>query len=373
MKNRTWVEISKSAIKKNIDGYSKLLPEETSIMAVIKANAYGHGLQLVSDVAIDSGIDELAVFTMEDAMKIRETHKDTPILVLNQIGIDELDMAVKYNIDITVASIEILKEVVKYKKVKDLMINLKVDTGLSREGFQLFEMENVIKILESNEHVNITALYTHLIGAENKKFDTYTQKQINEINTWQDELNAIGYYPLVHISATAGFIMDSTMSYDCVRMGIGLYGLWPSDEVRKYAKNKLKLTPALSWKTTVNQIKKIKKGDVIGYNATFVAPKDMSIAILPVGYWDGIPVSLSGKGYMLAGGVKCSVLGRIMMNMCVIDISDTKGVKQGSEVIIIGSQKKAIITADELAEIACTINYEIVTRINPLIPRIAIK
>jgi alanine racemase len=373
MQNRTWVEISQSAIKKNIAGYTKLLPDETSIMAVVKANAYGHGLQIVSDIAVESGIDELSVFTLDEALKIRQTHKDTPILVLNQINIDELDIALKYNIDITVSSIETLKKIIKYKKVKELLINLKIDTGLSRQGFQFSDLPNVIKILKSNEHINISGLYTHLIGAENKKFDKYTNNQIHEINNWQDELNSIGYYPLVHVSATAGFLMNEKISYDSVRMGIGLYGLWPSNEVKEKNTKTLNLYPALSWKTKINQVKKIKKGDVVGYDATFVASGDMTIAVVPVGYFDGLPRSLSNKGYMLCGGVKCKILGRVMMNMCVIDVSSALGAKMGDEIVIIGKQKNTVITAEEIADIAGTINYEIVTRINSEIPRIAIK
>jgi alanine racemase len=359
MQNRTWVEISQSALKKNIVNYTKILPDETSIMAVVKANAYGHDLRIVSDIAIDSGIDELAVFTIEDALVIREKHKYVPILMLNQIAENELDLAVKYNIDITVASINSLKNIINYKKSKDLLINLKIDTGLSRQGFLLEELPLVVQILKSNEHINITGLYTHLIGAESQKFDTHTQKQSNEINIWQDELNAIGYYPLVHISATAGFLMHSNLSYDCVRVGIGLYGLWPSSEVKEKNIKKLNLYPVLSWKTRINQVKKIKKGDVVGYDATFVANSDMTIAIIPIGYFDGLPRSLSNKGYMLCGGTKCQILGRVMMNMCVIDASHLKNPKMGDEVVIIGKQKNNIITAEEIADMSDTINYEI--------------
>lgn len=372
-KDRTWVEISTGAIEKNIRGYKKLLPKETALMAVVKANAYGHGLLLSAEAAIKSGADYLAVFTMDDALLLRKQFPEEAILVLKQIEKDELDLALKNSIDITVSSISMLKIIVSYPKAGDLLINLKIDTGLSRQGFLASELNQVIKIIKNVPEINISSLYTHLIGAENKKFDVHTNSQILEIRRWQKVFNEEGYYPLVHSSATSGFLMNQDLCFDVVRVGIGMYGLWPSDEVRKKTENKLKLYPALSWKTKISEIKEITTGKVVAYDATFVAKKNMKIAVLPIGYFDGLPRELSNKGYMLCGGIKCAILGRVMMNMCVIDVSDVKNPKPGDEVVIIGTQKAATISAEEIASWARTINYEIVTRINGDIARVAIR
>jgi alanine racemase len=152
-----------------------------------------------------------------------------------------------------------------------------------------------------------------------------------------------------------------------------MYGLWPSSEIKSISEKKLQLSPVLSWKTVVSEVKTIKPNIGVGYEATYMTKKNTKIAVLPVGYWDGIPRSASNNIDVLIDGVRCRVLGRIMMNMCVVDIGKTKNVKPGDEVVIIGKQGKNTISADELALCAGTINYEIVTRINPQINRIAIN
>ncbi len=370
MDNRTWVEINKKAILNNLKGYLSAMPDNAEVMPVIKANAYGHGQEIVMDI-IAPFVNNVAVFTMEDALSIRAKYKDVNILVLNQVYLNELDLAIKNNIDITVANINTLKKIVVHSKVSDILINLKIDTGLSRQGLQIDHIPDVLKILKQNPKANIVSIYTHLIGAENKEFDKYTEKQYHEINIWQDKLNKNGYYPLVHTSATSGYLMQDRMAFDIVRLGIGLYGLWPSNEVEESSSNMVKLTPVLSWKASITQVKNIKKGDTVAYDATFTATKDMKIGIVSVGYWDGIPRSLSNNGYMLVKGVKCKILGRVMMNMCVIDLSSVKSVKSGDTAAIIGQSQGLSISTEEFASLAGTINYEVITRINPSIKRIA--
>lgn len=373
MNEKTWVEISSSAVQSNIKNYEKILPKNTMLMAVVKANAYGHGMDICAESAVKAGVDYLAVFDIADAVVLRKTYKSVPILVLKQIEEDEFDIALKYKLDITVASLQTLNKIVKNKNKANFLIHLKIDTGLSRQGFAFEELEDVLKILKENADLHITALYSHFVGAENKKFDKCTIDQANKIRVWQNEFNQRDYYPIVHISATSGYLMIPDLAFDMVRIGIGMYGLWPDMEVKKAIGNKLKLTPALSWKTKIAQVKVISKGDVVAYNATFVAKNKMKIAVLPVGYWDGVPRILSNTGYVICGGVKCKILGRVMMNMCVVDTTAVKNIKAGDTATIIGKHGKAEITADEVAQLADTINYEIVTRINPNIKRIAIK
>ncbi len=373
MNHKTWVEISSGAIVRNLKNYEKILPEETMLMAVVKANAYGHDMEIASNAAILAGADYLSVFEINDGVELRKNHKEIPILVLKQIDESEIDTAIKYNLDITVSSLPVLKKVVEHKNVSKLLINLKIDTGLSRQGFLMEELDQVLKILHKAANVNIVSLYSHLIGAEHKKFDSYTKSQREEIVLWQNAFNEAGYYPLVHISATAGFLMNKDLAFDMVRMGIGMYGLWPSSEVQKLHSKKLVLTPALSWKTTVVQVKDIKKGSSVAYDASFIAKSDMKIAVLPVGYYDGLPRALSNTGYIMVGGKKCKILGRVMMNMCVVDVTGLKAVKMGDTAVIIGKQGTNTISADDVAIWADTINYEIVTKINAAIPRIAIK
>jgi alanine racemase len=343
-------------------------------MAVVKANAYGHGMDICAKTAIDSGADYLAVFTMEDAIALRRKFKAIPILVLKQIDIFDIDIAIKNNIDVTVSSMDILKKIVALKNKKKLNIHLKIDTGLSRQGFLLGELDATLAILKVAKNVNVVGLYTHLTGAESKKFNNYTKSQIEEFLTWSRAFIKSGYKNIIlHTSATSGALILQPLSFNMVRLGIGMYGLWPSSEIKSISEKKLQLSPVLSWKTVVSEVKTIKPNIGVGYEATYMTKKNTKIAVLPVGYWDGIPRSASNNIDVLIDGVRCRVLGRIMMNMCVVDIGKTKNVKPGDEVVIIGKQGKNTISADELALCAGTINYEIVTRINPQINRIAIN
>lgn len=373
MKERTWVEINTSAISKNIKNYRKSLRKGTKIMSVVKANAYGHGMDICAKTAIDSGVDYLAVFTMEDAISLRKKYKTIPILVLKQIDIFDIDNAVKNNIEVTVSSVDILKKIVALKNKKKLNIHIKVDTGLSRQGFLLAELDATLAILKVAKNINIVGLYTHLTGAESKKFNNYTKSQIEEFLTWSNAFINAGYNPVLHTSATSGALILEPLAFNMVRLGIGMYGLWPSSEIKSISEKKLQLNPVLFWKTVVSEVKTIKPNTGIAYEATYITKSNTKIAVLPVGYWDGIPRSASNNIDVLIGGQRCRVLGRIMMNMCIVDISKTKNIKPGDEVVIIGKQGKNTISADELALCAGTISYEIVTRINPQIKRIAIN
>ena len=374
MKYRTWVEISTTAISKNIKNYKKSLLKGTKVMAVVKANAYGHGMDICAKTAIESGADYLAVFTMEDAIILRKKFKTIPILVLKQIDIFDIAIAIKNNIDVTVSSMDIFKKIVSLKNKNKLNIHIKIDTGLSRQGFLLSELDATLAISNSTKNINLVGLYTHFTGAESKKFNNYTKGQVEEFLTWSKAFIKSGYKKIIlHASATSGPLMLQALSFNMVRLGIGMYGLWPSSEIKNIAEKKLLLKPALSWKTVVSEVKTIKPNTGIAYDATYITKTNTKIAVLPVGYWDGIPRSASNNIDLLISGVRCRVLGRIMMNMCIVDISKAKNVKPGDEVVIIGKQGKNTISADELALCAGTINYEIVTRINPQIPRIAIN
>ncbi len=181
-----------------------------------------------------------------------------------------------------------------------------------------------------------------------------------------------GFNPIRHASATSGTIIFPQARYDLVRIGIGLYGLWPSKEVQAVFGDKIKLKPVLSWKAVIGEIKKVAKGERIGYDFTETLSKPTTVAIIPIGYWHGFPRSLSGIGRVLIKGKPAKVLGRVSMDMISVDISGIKNINIGEEAIIIGKSGKNEITADEIAKYADTTNYEIITRLNPLIKRILI-
>ncbi len=369
---RTWVEINTAAITKNIHNYRKLLPKKTKILSVVKANAYGHGRDICAKSAITAGADYLAVFTMDDALALRKQHAKIPILVFKQIDLFDVKTAREKSIDVTVSSVLILKEIIAQKSKKNLNIHLKVDTGLSRQGFLLNEIDTVVALLKEKSNISIVGLYTHFTGAESKKFNSYTKGQVEEFVTWRNALKDAGYTPILHASATSGALLSPALSFDMVRFGIGMYGLWPSSEVKSMSEADVRLSPALTWKTCVSDVKTIEPNTGIGYEATYMTKKRTIIAVLPIGYWDGLPRSASNNIDVLIRGTRCRLLGRVMMNMCVVDVTSLKRVLPGDEVVIIGKQGKNTVSADELALCAGTINYEIVTRINADIPRIAV-
>lgn len=376
MNKRTWVEIDTNAISKNIKNYRKILPKNTKLMSVVKANAYGHDLNITAKTVIDSGIDYLSVFNFEDALILRKTHKNIPILVLKQIDIFDINSAIKSKIDVTISSLFTLNDIVNnkdFKKNKNkLKVHLKIDTGLSRQGILIQDLKKVIELLKESTNIELIGLYTHFAGTESRKFNNYTKSQVAELLIWQKELNDAGFNFITHASATSGVLLEPSLAFDMVRMGIGTYGLWPSSEMKSLKENDLKLYPVLSWKTVISEIKTVPPNTGIGYDVSYKTQDKTKVAVLPIGYWDGLPRAVSNNIDVLINGTRCRLLGRVMMNMCIVDIGKVKKPVVGNEVTIIGKSGKQVVSAEELAICGGTINYEIVTRINPEIKRIAV-
>ncbi len=362
---RTWVEVSENALISNYTLFKNLVGENKKIMVVVKSNAYGHGI--VETATLFKNSDFLAVDDVGEGLLLRSSKIKTPILVFGYTDKNYFIEASKKKISLTIADKDALLHAVQFATKKPLKIHIKVDTGLHRQGFQKHEMSDVITLLKTKSKLVVEGLYTHLAAAETPRHSEYTQKQIHEFAEWQRAFNEIGLKPLVHSSASAATMLSPHMHFDMVRVGISLYGLWASKEVEQMVPQH-KLIPALTWKTIIGGVKQVKAGEPIGYDLTESLIRDTAVAICPVGYWHGVPRSLSSVGEVLVGGKRAKILGRVSMDMIAIDVTgfDTK---QGDEVVLIGAEEGARVSADEWAEKAGTINYEIVTRINPLIPR----
>jgi alanine racemase len=271
-------------------------------------------------------------------------------------------------------------KIAKKLKIKQV-IHIPVDAYLGREGFLIKNLPEVFKEIKKSKNIKLTGMYAHFANIEDTTDFSHAQKQIAEYEKAKDIASNFGFKKLqTHISATSGLLvyetclpvgMEEKGINPLIRLGIGAYGMWPSEYLQKiYEKRKFYLKPVLSWKTKIAQIKILPKGNTIGYGLTYKTPKQTKVALIPQGYADGLDRRLSNKGEVLIHGTKCKILGRVMMNMFVVDVNHLKNVKTEDEVVIIGRQGRGQITAEEMADKIGTINYEITTRISALLPRV---
>lgn len=369
---RTWIEIDSSALKKNFETFRKL-KKKGLLMGVVKSNAYGHGLIETATLLSHLGVQWIGVDSITEGLALRENKIQKPILVLGYTLPERLADALHNNISLTISSMAGLEALKAMGPYATLNIHLKVDTGMHRQGFLPEELPPILKhIGEKLPHVRIEGIYTHFAAAKDPNDRQDTDRQIKKFeealaHAKERQLNTIR-----HASATGGTLIFPQAHYDLVRIGIGMYGLWPAEEVRIACKNKIRLFPVLSWRTIVGEVKQIRAHEGIGYNFTERVSRDTRIAILPIGYWHGYPRALSSSGRVLIRGQRAKVLGRVSMDMTAVDVTDIPGAKVGDVVTLIGIDDKEEVSADELAERCGKINYEIVTELNPRIKRIVL-
>lgn len=346
------------------------MPKGTYFIAVVKANAYGHGIAEISKIAEKNGADMLAVFSLEEAEILRKNKIIKPILILGYVSVDNLSKAVKLKCHLTVYDFEIVRALgaARSSKVK---IHIKVETGLNRQGLALNDLPRFLNLVEAYKNIEVAGLFSHFSDSDNKKS---AKSQIEKFKEAIKICNIYEVYPrMKHIASTGSILTTPEFHFNAVRAGIGIYGLWPSQKMKLTAekqKIKIELKPAMSWKTTIIQIKYAENNSCIGYGCAETTKRKTKIAVLSVGYWDGYGRGLSKIGEVLIHGKRCRILGRVCMNMTMVDTTNVAGARIGDEALLLGKQGREEITAEEIAEHCGTINYEIVTRINPLLPRI---
>lgn len=368
---RTWVDIDTRAIRANYKLLRGIIPRGVQMMGVVKSNAYGHNITEFALELEKSGIDALAVDSIVEALSLRRAGAKKNILVLGYTLPQMIKSAIGKNIHVTISSVPSLRALLKTPLASKIPVHLKVDTGMHRQGFLLSELNEVLKILSRNKKkINIAGLYTHFAEAKNPKDRNFTEKQIAEFLLWRNAIRHAGFSPVVHAGATGGSLAFPVAHFDMVRIGAGMYGIWPSPETKEYFIKKLPLKPVLSWKTIISEVKEIAAGGGIGYDLTHTAKNKMRIAVCPIGYWHGYPRSLSNNANVLVRGHRAPVVGRVSMDMIVIDVTGIPRVKEGDEVVLIGQSGKYEVTGEELAMRAGTTAYEMLTRLNPLMKRI---
>ncbi|MGL5576459.1 MAG: alanine racemase [Sarcina sp.] len=366
-----WAEVNLDNIRSNIREIKKLTKDK-KIIAVVKADAYGHGAVDVAPVLLEEGASKLAVAVITEALELRNAGIKADIMILGYTPLTFSEKLIRQNIEQTVYSLDyargLSREALKLNtKAK---IHLAIDTGMGRIGFLPNEdLEDIIKVC-SLPGLDIVGIFTHFSTADEKD-KTYTKEQFKKFVGICDELEKRGIHiPLKHSSNSAA-IMDLNETYlDGVRPGIITYGYYPSNEVQL---EKLKLKPALTLKTNVVHLKKLKKDMYISYGRDFKTEKETIIATLPIGYADGYTRLLNGKAKVIIRGQLAPVVGKICMDQCMVDVTDIKGVKLGDEVILIGEDNGVKFNADDMAQLIGTINYEIICMLKNRVPRIYLE
>jgi alanine racemase len=370
-KHKTWLEIDSAAAKHNYRTIRKILNSKTKLWAVVKSNAYGHGLLAFSQLADRLGVDGFCVDSVTEGLKLREAGIKKFILVLGPTLFPELfKKAAERGITVTISSLGSLQMLKQNRSRPNF--HLKIDTGMRRQGFYPEELPKVLRNVKSqmsNVKELLTGVYTHFASAKDVNYPTFTERQFAEFQKAIGILRRAGYKNIVrHCSATGAAMINPKYHLDAARIGIGLYGLWPSRELEIQLSDKILLKPILNWHSLISEIKNVKSGDYIGYDLTERMSKNAKIAVIPIGYWHGFDRGLSGIGNALICGRRCRVLGRVSMDIIVADVSGLPAAV-GDKATLIGRQGKEEITAAEIAAKLNTTGYEIVTRINPLIWR----
>lgn len=363
---KTYLEIDLSAYENNIRYFQRMLGQ-SNIMAVVKSDGYGHGAIKIAKTAINCGVDKLAVAFLEEGIELREAGINVPILVMNYFTPEYVNLAAENNLTITVFSKEHLNALLS--NIEDnhiLKIHVNVDTGIRRVGQTPEKAMDLIKFLQIYSNVQLEGIYTHFAVADEKNPD-FSLKQVKLFEELLSDIKKQGInIKEKHISNSAGALRFNQPWCDYVRLGIASYGMQPS----KFFKIE-ELKPVLSWYSAVSYVKNIKPGDSISYGRTYVAKKERTVATIPVGYGDGYNRNLSNKGNVLINGQRCPILGRVCMDQFVVDVSHlSEKPKPGDKVVLIGKHGRNKITAEEIASLLDTINYEVTCAITKRVPRI---
>jgi len=362
----TWAEIDLGAIAYNYKQVKRSVGRDTKVMAVVKANAYGHGTVEVSGVLENLGVHYLGVATMDEAIRLRDHGVKTPILVLGSVLPEEIKAATEKDVTLTLASDELLKAMRKvcgaHHKIR---VHIKIDTGMGRIGIWHEEALNFIKNLAQDKCIVIEGIYTHFSSAGRDDF--FTHYQIESFEKLIEKLEGFDIrIPLRHSANSIATVDFKRSHLNLVRPGLIIYGMYP-----KYTFPKLiKLKPAMSLKTKIVYIKDTPPGRSISYGRTYITEKHTRIATLPVGYADGYCRGLSNKGYVLVRGKKAPVIGKVTMDQTMIDVGHIRRAKIGDEVVLIGRQGMEEIRTEKLARTAGTIAYEVVCGISNRVPRV---
>lgn len=389
-----WVEVDLGAVARNYEQLKLILGPGHDLMPVVKSNAYGHGLLPVARTVVDCGARSLGVATLEEALALRHAGLPASVVVLGPVLPERTGEALAHDVTLAVFDVATARAV-SDEAVRSggrVKVHVKIDTGLGRLSVTADQAVPFVQALRDMDGLDLQGIYTHLADAEGID-QSMTVRQYLNFKAVLESLEAAGVHvPMRHVSGSAAGMLMPELRYDYVRAGIALYGLWPSEETRLLMLSRGQdllhllsdvevqmrgvkllsriLQPALQFKTRIAQVKDVPAGWSIGYGCTYKTRRATRAAVLPLGYAEGLDRHLSNSGHVLVRGQRAPIVGRVCMNMTVVDVTDIPEAATNDEVVIIGTQGEQEITAEEVAEKIGTINYEVVTRIRWDLPRI---
>ena len=378
-------EIDLTAIASNVTELRRITRSKAKLLVAVKANAYGHGIVEVAQQAIESGADALGVARLPEAVVLRDSGIEAPILIFGYTPPDSVDTLIRLDLTQSVYSVDTAKDYAERlgQAKKRLKVHLKVDSGMGRLGLLPDSRRYVAPGMNLNgsaeketlqiaglRQLELEGVFTHFASSDSAD-KTYADQQFETYIEFLDCLKRAGLEIPIRHAANSGAIIDLPhMHLDMVRAGISLYGLYPSDEVDR---SKITLRPAMSLKARIIHLKTVPAGSAISYGMTHITEKPTKIATIPIGYADGYNRRLTNQGFMLVNGVRAPIVGRVCMDLTMLDVGHIPKVNIEDEVVMIGQQGNESITADEIASLLGTINYEITSAITARVPRVYLK
>ncbi|MBD2080997.1 alanine racemase [Leptolyngbya sp. FACHB-17] len=369
-RERAWVEIDLAALSHNVQQILSLISAKTELMAVVKADAYGHGAVTVAQTVLQAGASWLGVATIPEGIELREAGIEAPILVLGATHTAEQTRAIEHwQLQPTLCTPKQALVFSESVRQSVLPIHLKLDTGMSRLGTSWENAVEFVQLVKSLPNLSIESIYSHLATAEDLDPTIRQQQQ----HRYESGLRACGYnlsgkHPRFHLANSAGTIVDPSLHYDMVRTGLLLYGLYPAEHLR----SRLDLRPVMQVKARVTQVKTIQAGTGVSYGYRFIADRETQIAVIGIGYADGVPRNLSNKMTALVRGQHAKQIGSITMDQLMLDVSHIPALQEGEVVTLLGQDGNEKILADDWANVLGTISWEILCGFKHRLPRVAV-
>ena len=367
-----WIELSQENLIHNIEVIRSFCGRKTSLSALLKANAYGHGIEPMAELFSKAGIDCFSVHSFDEALRVKATGFSKKIILIGPQTEEQMKMSILKGFEVILynfESVEFLKSFSKTCK-KPIKLHVKIETGTYRQGIPLKDLPRFIQELKKIKNLCLKGISSHFANIEDTSDTTYYKHQMDLFNQAHALFIKEGLVPEErHIACSAAVLLYPETLMERARPGIALYGYLSSPELAFALKLPKPLKPVLSWKTRIAQIKTVAQNEGVGYGLTYKTTRETRLGILPVGYYDGFDRRFSNLAYVLVHGKRAPIRGRICMNLCMVDLTDIPEASLMDEVILIGTSGKEILTADQLASWSNTISYEILARLNPSIPK----